>query len=434
MDFKDMPVTTSTLSFRGSEDSSAPIFHILDLDGKIAKPSDFSGGESSTELMVSPNGDALYRPLAEDESSIISRDVAERMMTSMIAHNTMDKIMLEAQRQGRISFYMSMFGEESAVIGAAAGLASNDELFMQYRESGLLTYRGYTIPQFVAQCMGNSECDLKGRQMPIHYGSVKLHAQVVSSPLATQIPHGAGAGYAFRLENAALLKQAPPGTDIAAMPDARICATFFGEGASSEGDFHAGLNFAATMGSHTLFFVRNNGYAISTPTHSQYVGDGVLGRAIGYGMPSARIDGQDAVAVYYTVRKAREMILRTNKPVFIEAMTYRVSHHSTSDDSTAYRTKDEIGHFADLFSPIERFEKFLLERNWWNSEKSAEIMEKTRKELLSELRRQESIPPWPVSTLCDDVYEVMPEDLKKQQKELTEHYQRFKDKYDQEKL
>ncbi|KAG5479481.1 hypothetical protein LSCM1_04745 [Leishmania martiniquensis] len=444
VDFMDGPVTTSTLTFNDEPDPAAPIFHVLDLRGRVAGEDTTHGGTTApaspdankagkADLQSAENNDS-FRYLVEDEASVITRQVAERMMSAMLTHNTMDKIMLEAQRQGRISFYMTMFGEEAAVIGAAAGLASNDEIFAQYREAGILTYRGYTIPEFIAQCMGNCECDLKGRQMPIHYGSKRLHAQMVSSPLATQIPHGAGAGYAFRLENQALETRLPSGTLLSTAPQARICATFFGEGAASEGDFHAGLNFASTVGSHTLFFVRNNGYAISTPTHSQYTGDGILSRAVGYGMPAARVDGIDALAVYHTVRKAREMILTRHRPVLVEALTYRLSHHSTSDDSTAYRSRDEIAHFAETFSPITRFEQFMARRDWWTPEQSKEIVEKTRKEVLSELRRQEKLPAWPVSTMCDDVFEHPTPELERQRALLVQHYEAHRSTYDKEKL
>ncbi|KPA78331.1 putative 2-oxoisovalerate dehydrogenase alpha subunit [Leptomonas pyrrhocoris] len=442
VDFKDGPVTTRALTFNDEADPAAPIFHVLDLDGRVALDG-ATGKNAEAETVVDDgataelqgaDGGEVFRYRVGGEVSVISRVVIEHMLRTMLVHNTMDKIMLEAQRQGRISFYMTMFGEEAAVIGAAAGLASNDELFLQYRESGILTYRGYTIPEFIAQCMGNCECDMKGRQMPIHYGSKRLHVQMVSSPLATQIPHGAGAGYAFRLENEALQKSLPPDTRLSTAPDARISAVFFGEGAASEGDFHAGLNFAATMGSHALFFVRNNGYAISTPTHNQYMGDGILGRAVGYGLPAARVDGADALAVYHTVRKAREMILDQRTPVLIEALAYRVSHHSTSDDSTAYRARDEIEYFTETFSPIARFERFVTDRGWWTPEQSQQVIEATRKEVLSELRRQEKLPPWPVTSLCDDVFENLTPELERQKAQMMAHYAAHKEKYDQEKL
>lgn len=421
LSFDDDRVITEELVFH--EDRRArPIFHITDL-----------AGSAPGTLGKDANGDEAFRFPVNGAEDALPRAVAERAMRTMLQHNVMDKILLEAQRQGRISFYMTQFGEEGALFGAAAGLADHDELFTQYREAGILTYRGYTIPQFIAQAMGNCEDNLKGRQMPMHFGSRALHAQVPSSPLATQVPHGAGAGYAIRLENEERLAREPDGADLATLPEARICATFMGEGACSEGDFHAAVNFAATVGAHTLFFVRNNGYAISTPTREQYAGDGILGRAIGYGVPAARVDGMDFLAVYHAVRQARRRILRESRPCFLEAITYRVSHHSTSDDSTAYRSPAELEQMKAAFDPIARLERLLLDLNWWTKQQSDEVMEASEKAIMREIRRQEKLPPWPVESMLSDVLEHRTPHLEKQREELIAHYGKYKDVYEAEK-
>lgn len=381
--------TTKSMNFHDTPAHAAatPMYHILSLDGKTIEN--------------------------EKDMPDISREECEKIMHTMVKQNMTDRILLEAQRQGRISFYMTAFGEEAAIAASAAAVKFSDEVFLQYRETGLLTYRGFTIPQMVAQCMGNQEDPLKGRQMPIHYGARELNVQMVSSPLATQIPHAAGAGYAFKLD----------GTKE------RICLCYFGEGAASEGDFHAGMNFASTVGSHTLFFVRNNGFAISTPAQDQYHGDGILPRGVAYGMPSIRVDGNDALAVFKATRRAREIILERDTPVLVEAMSYRVGHHSTSDDSTAYRSKDEISHFDNVFSPIARFGNFLKAREWWSDAKTEEIQKATRQECLTELKRQEKIPPWPVDELFNDTYSDLPENLKRQKEATLAHYERNKEKY-----
>lgn len=393
MDFHQQP-TTRTMNFHDGElvkqpdgsmkrvlPPSVPLYHVMELDGTIAK---------GVEV---PN---------------IPRDVCEKIMHTMVKQNMTDQILLRAQRQGRISFYMTAFGEEAAIAGSAAGLQFQDEVFLQYRETGVLTYRGFTIPQMISQCMGNCEDPLKGRQMPIHYGAKELNVQMVSSPLGTQIPHAAGAGYAFKLE----------GTKE------RICVCYFGEGAASEGDFHAGINFASTVGSHTLFFVRNNGFAISTPTADQYRGDGILMRGVGYGLPSVRVDGNDVLAVYAATQKSREVILERSMPVLLEAMSYRVSHHSTSDDSTAYRSADEISHFDETFSPIRRFGAFLEAQGWWSEARTKEIQDAARDECLSELKRQEKLPPWSAENLFEDTYQTMTPNLVRQKKETMEHIAR----------
>lgn len=140
----------------------------------------------------------------------------------------------------------------------------------------------------------------------------------------------------------------------------RIAVTYFGDGASSEGDCHAALNFAATKDCPVLFICRNNGYAISTPTKEQYRSDGIASRGSAYGIPSMRVDGNDVIAVHVATRLAREFILKHNRPVLIEAMTYRQGHHSTSDDSTLYRDVDEIKMWTEELNPIDRTKKYLL--------------------------------------------------------------------------
>jgi 2-oxoisovalerate dehydrogenase E1 component alpha subunit len=181
-----------------------------------------------------------------------------KMYKAMVTLSIMDQIMYDAQRQGRISFYMTNYGEEATHIGSAAALTPQDQIFGQYREAGTLLWRGFTLDNFMNQCYSNHFDLGKGRQMPIHYGSAQLAFQTISSPLGTQIPQAVGAAYSFKLNKKGLLS---------------IC--YFGEGAASEGDAHAGMNMAATTRSPVIFFCRNNGYAISTPAKEQYRGDGI---------------------------------------------------------------------------------------------------------------------------------------------------------------
>lgn len=228
-----------------------------------------------------------------------------KMYHTMVTLNQMDPILYEAQRQGRISFYMTNYGEEATHMSVAA-LRPDDMIFGQYREAGVLMYRGFTLTEFMNQVYSNMYDYGKGRQMPVHYGSKKLHFQTISSPLATQLPQAAGAGYALKLEG-----------------KGRICMCYFGDGAASEGDFHAALNMAATTSSPTVFFCRNNGYAISTPASEQYKGDGIASRGIGYGMDTIRVDGNDVLAVYLATELARKVAQEEERPVLIEAMTYR---------------------------------------------------------------------------------------------------------------
>merc|ERR1712168_1268192 len=162
-------------------------------------------------------------------------------------------------------------------------------------------YRGFGLDNMMNQLMSN-ELDIgKGRQMPIHYGSDAHKFVTISSTLATQMPQAVGSAYAY--------KRAGNGLCV-------MC--FFGEGAASEGDAHAAFNFAATLECPVIFFCRNNGYAISTPAHEQYLGDGIVCRGQAYGMASIRVDGNDVFAVYNAVRAARRVAVDENRPVFVE--------------------------------------------------------------------------------------------------------------------
>uniref|UniRef100_A0AAG5CYF1 2-oxoisovalerate dehydrogenase subunit alpha n=1 Tax=Anopheles atroparvus TaxID=41427 RepID=A0AAG5CYF1_ANOAO len=237
-------VTAPKLSLPASIEP-IPIYRVMNSDGTVEDPTQ------------DPN---------LDEATV------SKMFRDMVLLNTMDKILYESQRQGRISFYMTNFGEEASHIGSAAALSPEDWVYGQYREGGVLVWRGFTISDFINQCYGNAEDQGKGRQMPVHYGSRKLNFVTISSPLATQIPQAAGAAYAFKLQ-----------------PNNKRCVvTYFGEGAASEGDTHAAFNFAATLDCPVIFFCRNNGFAISTPSKEQYRGDGIAGRASGYGMAALR--------------------------------------------------------------------------------------------------------------------------------------------------
>jgi hypothetical protein len=211
--------------------------------------------------------------------------------------------------------------------------------YSQYREIGVLLHRGYTLHQFVDQCVSNNEGHGKGRQVPVHYGSPKLKFHTVSSVLATQMPQASGAGYAVRGTGACVL-------------------CFFGEGAASEGDAHAAFNFAAALDCPVIFFCRNNGYAISTPAMGeQYRGDGIASRAAGYGMDVIRVDGNDCLAVHAATAAARDAAVTNSRPVLLEAMTYRAGDHSTSDDASAYRPNEELETYVDL-SPRPRSARY----------------------------------------------------------------------------
>ncbi|GFH15474.1 branched-chain alpha-keto acid dehydrogenase E1 component alpha chain, partial [Haematococcus lacustris] len=286
----------------------------------------------------------------------ITQALGVKMYQAMASLQTLDTLCYEAQRQGRMSFYLTSTGEEATVVGSAAALDPQDMVFAQ------------------------------GRQMPIHYGSRELCYQTISSPLATQMPHAVGAAYAMKLSGAST-----------------VAVAFFGEGAASEGDAHAALQFAATLAAPVLFICRNNGYAISTPASEQYKGDGIAGRAAGYGMAAVRVDGGDARAVYNAVAEARRLALQgTRLPA---GHRYR-----TADEMRAWRARD----------PVSRFRGWLQGRGWWDEMQEQALRVATRKEVMDALDAAAAVPKPPVSCLFTDVYKNMPGHLKAQMDETFE--------------
>jgi len=343
-----------------------------------------------------------------------------KMHQIMTRLRVMDEILELAQRQGRLSFYMQSRGEEAIHIGSGSALTLRDAVFGQYREQGVLLWRGFTLEQVTDQCFSNERDLGRGRQMPIHYGSKALNFHTISSPLATQLPHAVGAAYFMYMKDG--------GGGGGESKGCSIC--YFGEGAASEGDFHAAMNFAATLVGRCpmIFFCRNNGYAISTPVTEQYSShsDGIVGRAPGYGMPAIRVDGNDVLAVHRATLAARELALEKNTPVLIEAMTYRVAHHSTSDDSTQYRSKMELEDWSSSkFDPLSRFEEYLVR----NEEIIAsgisldfeQVRSQERKSVLDAIAKSEKKKPPSIDTMFTDVYAEKPSHLIEQEESLHRH-------------
>lgn len=373
-----------SVSFLDKDSISIPILKILQADGTVY------------DNAVLPS---------------IDEALANRIYDTCVFTRVLDERMLGAQRQGRISFYMTCTGEEASIIGSVASLDNEDVILAQYREHAAIRYRGFSTEQFMNQLFSNEKDLGKGRQMPIHYGSAELHYQTISSPLATQIPQATGVGYSLKMQG-----------------KANVAICYFGEGAASEGDFHAGLNMAAVLKSPTLFFCRNNGYAISTPTSEQYVGNGIASRGPGYGMYTIRVDGNDMLAVLAATQQARAYAVDNNAPVLIEAMTYRLGAHSSSDDPSGYRSKDEEAKWQQ-HDPVVRFKLWMMSQGWLTEQQDAALFEKYRSEVLAELKVAEKRPMSHIDSLIEDVYDTPTSMLQAQLKTLKQHTQKYPASY-----
>ena len=214
--------------------------------------------------------------------------------------------------------------------------------------------------------------------------------------------------------------------------DPAVAVAYFGEGAASEGDFHSALNMAATQDCPVIFICRNNGFAISTPTTEQYRGDGVASRGPGYGIETLRVDGTDAFAVYEATKEARRRALEGNgRPILLEMMSYRISHHSTSDDSSAYRGREEVAHWqSEQHNPLARLKKWLIHKELWTEEIDKETKVKIRKDIIRELTLAEREKKPALSAVFDDVYCELTEEAKAQKEELRRIMTKYPEEYD----
>jgi len=341
----------------------------------------------------------------------INENLALKVYKTLAFHRVLDERMVASQRQGRLSFYMAALGEEAASVGSAAGLKAQDMIMSQYREQGALMFRGFSLENFMSQMFSNKKDLGKGRQMPIHYGSSELNYMTVSSPLGTQIPRATGYAYGQKFR----------GLDA-------ITLCYFGEGAASEGDFHAGLNMAAVHEVPVIFFCRNNGYAISTPSEEQYKGNGIASRGVGYGIKTLRVDGNDILAVIKATQVARQYVLQESAPVLIEAMSYRLGAHSTSDDPSGYRTLEEEAKWQEN-DPLLRMKNWLLTQEWWDEDQDKALFEKLREKVLAAVKVSEKTSKPHIDTLITDVYDVPSLQLKSQLEQVKVHVNKYPEDY-----
>lgn len=211
----------------------------------------------------------------------------------------------------------------------------------------------------------------------------------------------------------------------------RVAAVYFGEGAASEGDFHAALNVAATRDCPIIFICRNNGFAISTPTREQYRGDGIASRGIGYGVETLRVDGTDIFAVYEATKEARRRALEGGgRPILLEFMSYRISHHSTSDDSFAYRKRADVEVWKHRDNPLTRLRKWLEKRGLWNEELENDTRKQIRNAILQEVKIAEQEKKPRLSSIFDDVYAELTEEAREQKEEMRRLMTEYPSEYD----
>ncbi|MGG1313557.1 thiamine pyrophosphate-dependent dehydrogenase E1 component subunit alpha [Cohnella laeviribosi] len=294
---------------------------------------------------------------------LTDRQVIEMYETMMRARRFDERCLL-LQRAGKVNFHISGIGQEPSQVAMAFAMDFEKDWFLPYyRDYAFVLTVGMTLKELFLSLFAKAEDpNSAGRQMPGHFGCKRLRIVTGSSPVTTQVPHAVGFAYAAKLRG-----------------ESSVAYVSFGEGSSNQGDFHEGCNFAGVHKLPVIFVCENNGYAISVPLSKQTAGR-ISDRAIGYGFPGVRVDGNDPLEVYRVMKEAHERALNGEGPTLIEVMSYRLSPHSTSDNDLAYRTKEEVEAHRKK-DGIPAFRNYLTEAGLWNEERENELQARIRKEL-----------------------------------------------------
>ncbi|HEY6484619.1 MAG TPA: thiamine pyrophosphate-dependent enzyme [Steroidobacteraceae bacterium] len=325
----------------------------------------------------------------------------------MLLTRIFDERMQRMQRQGRISFYMKSTGEEAVSVAQCTALLPGDMLFPSYRNQGLFVVRGRSLTDLMCQCLSNTRDMCKGRQMPVMYHWAKGNIFSISGNLATQFPQAAGWAMAAAIK----------GED-------RIACSWIGEGSTAEADFHHALTFAAVYRAPVILNVVNNQWAISTFQGFAAAEEATFAsRGPAYGMPGIRVDGNDFLAVFAVTQWAAERARLSAGPTLIEHVTYRASAHSTSDDPSRYRPKDEWQSWP-LGDPILRLKQHLIALGEWSEDRHVALTRELEAHVTACWKEAVSFgtladgPSLDPATMFEDVFKQMPAHLLRQREQL----------------
>lgn len=347
----------------------------------MAREEVFSGSIQRIDILDAENTDK--------DAPDLSREELKWLYKKMMLSRKFDEKAFTLQRRGEISTYAPHKGQEAAQVGAMFALEDDDWMVPSFRETAAFIARDAPLDKVFRRWMG----DANGQK-----GLDELNTLPVAIPVGTQNLHTAGLGMAMKKK----------GHDNAVLG-------FTGDGSTSQGDFHEALNFSGVFNAHSIFLVQNNQYAISMPREKQTKSETIAQKAIGYGIDGIQVDGNDILAVIKAVQEALEKA-RNGEPVLIEAMTYRLADHTTSDDSTRYRDEEEVEEWKKK-DPLKRFRNYLKEHDIWDQE--LEDYEEEAENKIDDAAQEAINTEEPeFDELFDYVYEEMPDLLKDEKQQL----------------
>ncbi|MEE9615188.1 MAG: pyruvate dehydrogenase (acetyl-transferring) E1 component subunit alpha [Thermodesulfobacteriota bacterium] len=301
---------------------------------------------------------SLMPPLSDDELKMF--------FEKMVLVRTFNTRSLSLQREGRIGTYPSIHGQEASQIGSALAIGKDDWVFPSFRETGVLVTLGYPMWMLLRYWLG----DERGAKCP-----EDLNIFPMSVPVGSHIPHVTGAAMAMNYRG-----------------HKKVAVGYFGDGGSSRGDFHEGLNLAGVFNAPAVFICQNNQWAISCPRKSQTAAETIAQRAFSYGFPGVQVDGNDIMAVYKATKEAVERARGGGGPTFIECVTYRLHNHTTADDASKYRSKEEVEEWEKK-EPLIRMRLFMKKKGLWSEEYEKEITKKAEAEVDADIAKEESFRP-----------------------------------------
>lgn len=357
------------------------------IEGREDSPSDLY-------QVLTPDGE-LLRSIDER----IAPSLQVRMYEWMSLVRAFDRKSVNLQRQGRMGTYSPFEGQEAAQVGSALALRASDWLFPTYRDHAAAIVHGQDMFRVFLYWKGHVEgsiCPAGKKIMP------------PCVPIATQMVHAVGAAWASKLKK-----------------ESDVSLVYFGDGATSEGDFHEALNFAGVLQTPTVFVCENNGYAISVPFDKQSASRTIAQRAAAYDIPGVRVDGNDIFAIYLAVSEAVERGRRGDGPTLIEAVTFRYGAHTTSDDPRRYREQDALANlWRETRDPLLRLQKFLKNTGLWSDEQEARLNREVVDQIDAQLVVAEEYPIAKSSDMFNHVYSEMPWHLNEQHHEFKQSNQK----------
>lgn len=329
----------------------------------------------------------------------LDKEFLLHMYQTMMLGRVADLKAVQYQRQGRLLTYAPIKGQEAAQVGVIAALSKKDWMVPAFRELAGMLYKGVPLKQLFMYWYGNEEGN--------HFDK-ELKVLPISVPIASQLNHAAGLAYASKIKN-----------------KGEVVVAYVGDGGTSHGEFHEAVNFCAVFDLPVIIVIQNNQWAISTPRSAQTKSKTLAHKAIGYGIEGIQVDGNDPLAMYIATKEAKERALRGDGPTLIEALTYRLGPHTTSDDPSIYRSKEEVSYWEER-DPITRFRIYLIDEGHWSLEED-KALEKEYKEYVNKIFKEvEETGLIDLDEVFNHNYETLTDDLQKQLDDYKEYLKEAK--------